>query len=50
VQRLNCLWEKLSTKWEKRYADLDQLCNPKSNSAAMRAAAALRARVDVAGV
>jgi hypothetical protein len=37
VQRLNCLWEKLSTKWEKRYADLDQLCNPKSNSAAIRA-------------
>jgi hypothetical protein len=31
VQRLKGLWEKLSTKWEKRYAELDQLCNPKSN-------------------
>jgi hypothetical protein len=30
-------------RW-KCYAELDQLCNPKSNSAAMRAAAALRAR------
>jgi hypothetical protein len=49
VQRLKGLREKLSTKWEKRNAELDQLCNPKSNSAAMRAAA-LRARVGVAGV
>jgi hypothetical protein len=37
VQRLKGLWEKLPTKWEKRYAEFDQLCNPKSNSAAMRA-------------
>jgi hypothetical protein len=37
VQRLKGLWEKLPTKWEKRYEELDQLCNPKSNSAAMRA-------------
>jgi hypothetical protein len=37
VQRLKGLWEKLSTKWEKCYAELDQLCNPKSNSGAMRA-------------
>jgi hypothetical protein len=44
------LWEKLATKWENRYAELDQLCNPKSNSASMRAAAALRARVGAAGV
>jgi hypothetical protein len=50
VQRLKGVWEKLLTKWEKRYAEFDQLCNPKSNSAAMRAAAALRARVGVAGV
>jgi hypothetical protein len=34
VQRIKGVWEKLSTKWENRYADLDQLCNPKSNSAA----------------
>jgi hypothetical protein len=27
VQRLKGLWEMLSTKWEKRYAEL---CNPKS--------------------
>jgi hypothetical protein len=33
VLRLKGLWEKLSTKWEKRYAELDQLCNP---SAEMR--------------
>jgi hypothetical protein len=39
VQRLKGLWEKLPTKWEKRHAELDQLCNPKSNSAAMRALA-----------
>ena len=45
VQRLKGLWEKLPTKWEKRYAELDQLCNLKS-----RCAAALRARVDVVGV
>jgi hypothetical protein len=50
LQRLKGLWEKLPTKWEKRYADLDQLCNPKSNSAADVRAAALRARVGVAGV
>ena len=37
VQRLKGLWEKLPTKWEKRYADLDQLCNAKSNSVVMRA-------------
>ncbi len=37
VQRLKSVWEKLSTKWEKCYAELDQLCNPKSNSAALRA-------------
>jgi Rap guanine nucleotide exchange factor 6 len=37
---LKGLWEKLPTKWEKRYAELDQLCNPKSNSAAMRCCAA----------
>jgi hypothetical protein len=34
VQRLKGLWEKLPTEWEKRYAELDQLCNPKSNSGA----------------
>jgi hypothetical protein len=45
VQRLKGLWEKLPTKWEKRYAELDQLCNAKS-----RCVAALRARVGVAGV
>ena len=37
VQRLKGLWEKLPIEWEKRYAELDQHCNPKSNSAAMRA-------------
>ncbi len=37
VQRLKGLWEKLATKLEKRDAELDQLCNPKPNSAAMRA-------------
>jgi hypothetical protein len=41
VQQLKGVWEKLPTKLEKRYAELDQLCNPKSNSAVMRA---LRAR------
>jgi hypothetical protein len=35
---------------EKRYAELDQLCNLMSNSAADARAAALRARVGVAGV
>jgi hypothetical protein len=35
VQRLKSVWEKLSTKWEKCYAELDQLCNPKLNSAAI---------------
>ncbi len=34
VQQLKGLWEKLPTEWEKRYAELDQLCNPKSNSGA----------------
>ncbi len=37
VQRLKALWAALPTKWLKRYEELDQLCNPKSNSAAMRA-------------
>jgi hypothetical protein len=50
VQLLKGLWKKLSTKWEKRYAELDQLCNPKSNSGRDARAAALRARVGVAGV
>jgi hypothetical protein len=50
VQRLKGLWEKLSTKWEKRYAEIDQLYNlPKSNSAAVWAAVLLT-RVGVAGV
>jgi hypothetical protein len=50
VQRLKSLWEKLPTKWEKRYAELDQLCNPKSNSAAMRALLRCEHKVGVAGV
>jgi hypothetical protein len=37
VQRLNGVWEKLSTKWEKRFARARPVCNPKSNLAAMRA-------------
>jgi hypothetical protein len=44
VQRLKGDWEKLSTKLEKRYAELDHFCNPKSNSAADARAAALPAR------
>jgi hypothetical protein len=47
---LKGLWEKLSTKWEKRYAELDQLCKPKSNSAAMRALLRCEHEVGVAGV
>ncbi len=35
--------QRLEGLWEKHYAELDQLCNAKSNLAAMRAAA-LRAR------
>ena len=50
VQRLKGLWEKLLTKWEKCYAELDQLCNPKSNSAAMRALLRCEHEVGVAGV
>ncbi len=50
VQRLKGLWEKLPTKWEKRYAELDQLCNPKSNSAAMRALLRCEYKVGVTGV
>jgi hypothetical protein len=50
VQRLKGLWEKLPTKWEKRYGRARPALHSKSNSAAMRAAAALRARVGVAGV
>jgi hypothetical protein len=37
----------LSTKWEKRCAEL---CNPKSNSAAMRALLRCEHEVGVAGV
>ncbi len=50
VQRFKGVWEKLSTKWENRYAELDQLCNPKSNSAAMRALLRCEHDVGVAGV
>jgi hypothetical protein len=50
VQRLKGLWEKLATKWEKRYAELDHLCNPKPNSAAMRALLRCEHEVGVAGV
>jgi hypothetical protein len=50
VQRLKGLWEKLPTKWEKRYAELDQFCNPKSNSAAMRALLRCEHEMGVAGV
>jgi hypothetical protein len=35
---------------EKRYAELDQLCNPKSNSAAMRALLRCEREVGVDGV
>jgi hypothetical protein len=37
VQRLKALWAALPAKWQKRYDELDELANPKSNSAAMRA-------------
>ena len=52
VQRLKGLWEiELPTKWEKRYAELDPALQSQVElGRAMRAAAALRARVDVAGV
>ena len=50
VQRLKGLWEKLPTNWEKRCAELDQLCNPNSNSAAMRALLRCEHEVGVAGV
>jgi hypothetical protein len=35
---------------EKRYAELDQLCNPKPNSAAMRSLLRCKHEVGVAGV
>jgi hypothetical protein len=41
---LKGLWEKLPTKWEKRNAELDLFCNPKSNSGRDARAAVLRAR------
>jgi hypothetical protein len=50
VQRLKGLWEKLPTKWEKRCAELDQLCNPKSNSAAVALPLRCEHEVGVAGV
>ena len=49
VQRLEGLWEELPIEWEKRYAELDQLCNLKSNSAAMRALLRCEHEVSVAG-
>ena len=50
VQRLKGLWEKLHTKWEKRYARARPALQSQVELGRDARAAALRARVGVAGV
>jgi hypothetical protein len=50
VQRLKGFWEKLSTKWEKRYARARPALQSQVELGRDARAAALRARVGVAGV
>jgi hypothetical protein len=50
VQRLKGLWEKLPTKWEKRYARARPALQSQVELGRDARAAALRARVGVTGV
>ena len=49
VELAHCDMQNLH-EWEKRYTEFDQLCNSKSNSAAMRSLLRCEHEVGVAGV